>query len=127
MMEISRRQRDFHIPTTSTTVLCDPKTKAKNGHWGPWKSGNPKAGFPLFHRPGRLRRMVDCSPRRQRGAAVKCIDPGLFLLRVRFAAHHWALWRHPDRILDRQGDLVEAAVFHADTGPLRHQRTSKLR
>src|SRR3954452_7751848 len=32
---------------------AEPKTKLKCGRW---ESGNPKAGFPLFHRPGSLRR-----------------------------------------------------------------------
>jgi hypothetical protein len=34
-LEISQRQRDSHIPTAPTTR--------------PWKSGKPKAGFPLSH------------------------------------------------------------------------------
>ena len=32
------------------------------GKSGPWKSGNPKAGFPLFHRPERLRQQGRTSP-----------------------------------------------------------------
>jgi len=34
-LEISPTTRDFHIPTAPTTR--------------PWKSGKPKAGFPLSH------------------------------------------------------------------------------
>ncbi|MGH9661166.1 MAG: hypothetical protein ACRD96_21645, partial [Bryobacteraceae bacterium] len=49
--------RDFHIPTASTTVsLYILNLKNRTRSCGPWKSGNPKAGFPLFHRPDSLRR-----------------------------------------------------------------------
>src|SRR5260370_39759674 len=50
-LEISQRRRDFHIPT-GTAV--SPHLQTKNS--GLWKSGNPKAGFPLSHSPGSLRR-----------------------------------------------------------------------
>jgi hypothetical protein len=85
MMEISQRQRDSHIPTTSTTILPhkDPKTKTKtktkNPQWRPWKSGNPKAEFLLSHRPNRLRRKVKTrSSRRQRGATAQDVNPRRF-------------------------------------------------
>jgi hypothetical protein len=37
------------------SYLLKLKTKTKK-NCGPWKSGNPKTGFPLFHRPECLRR-----------------------------------------------------------------------
>src|SRR5436190_14274621 len=40
-LEISQRQRDFHIPTAPTTR--------------PWKSGKPKSRFPTFPPPFLLR------------------------------------------------------------------------
>ena len=33
-----------------TFSIYEIKTKPQK-HCEPWKSGNPKAGFPLFHRP----------------------------------------------------------------------------
>jgi hypothetical protein len=38
------------------------KTKDKNFFCGPWKSGNPNPGFPLFHRPDSLRRKEKTKP-----------------------------------------------------------------
>jgi hypothetical protein len=37
-------------------VGCAVKTQEAEILMGPWKSGNPKAGFPLSHSPESLRR-----------------------------------------------------------------------
>ena len=49
-LRISQTARDSHIPTDPAVCLpCWAKEPKKN--WGPWKSGNRKARFPLSHRP----------------------------------------------------------------------------
>jgi len=56
-LEISPKPRDSHLSTAPTTrpYLGETKTNRKK-NCGPWKSGNPKPGFPLFHSPDSLRR-----------------------------------------------------------------------
>jgi hypothetical protein len=39
------------FPPPRLRSLSPDKTKNKGPIWGRWKSGNPKSGFPLSHRP----------------------------------------------------------------------------
>jgi len=56
VLEISRRQRDSHIPTAPTVGARVSAKQPRLKNWVRWKSGNPEAGFPLFHRTYGLRR-----------------------------------------------------------------------
>ena len=51
----NRQRRDFHIPTARTTGI-PPYKKGKHKNEEPWKSGNPKTGFPLFHGTNTLKK-----------------------------------------------------------------------
>src|ERR1035438_4319737 len=54
----SRRKRE--IPTfpqfRRRLIYSVQEAKNQNINWRPWKSGNPKSGFPLYHRLKSLRR-----------------------------------------------------------------------
>src|SRR5260370_36206995 len=50
---LAKSRRDSHIPTAPATVPNLRRNSTGIGKCGPWKSGNPKPGFPLFHRPGK--------------------------------------------------------------------------
>jgi hypothetical protein len=56
VLEISRKQRDSHIPTAPTVCYRISAEQPRPKNWVRWKSGNPKAGFPLSHRTESLRR-----------------------------------------------------------------------
>ena len=57
VLEISRKRRDSHIPTAPTVCARVLAKQLPLKNWVRWKSGNPKAGFPLSHRTdGPLRR-----------------------------------------------------------------------
>ena len=56
VLEISRRQRDSHISTAPTVCYRVSTEQPQLKNWVRWKSGNPKAGFPLSHRTDGLRR-----------------------------------------------------------------------
>ena len=56
VLEISRRQRDSHISTAPTVCYRVSTEQPRLKNWVRWKSGNPKAGFPLSHRTDGLRR-----------------------------------------------------------------------
>jgi len=56
VLEISRKQRDSHISTAPTACYCVSTEQPRLKNWVRWKSGNPKAGFPLSHRTDGLRR-----------------------------------------------------------------------
>src|SRR4051794_7912494 len=116
MMGISQEQRDSHIPTNfCETLSVGLKTKTKDFQMGRWESGNPKAGFPLSHRPDSLRRMVkSSSTHRQRSATAQAINSASFLFRGRFAAHDGPFGRHTDCILDRSRALMEAPICQPD-------------
>src|SRR5271169_2105966 len=114
MMESSRKRRASHIPTTLTTVPSrheQSKKQTENFLCGPWKSGNPKAGFPLSHHPGSLRRKVKSSSSHgRRGAAAQGVDPRTLLFPVGFGPHHGPPGRHANRILNRQVALMEMSI-----------------
>jgi len=55
-LEISQRARDSHIPTAPAILIGLRENRGTGKNCGPWKSGNPKAEFPLSHRPDSLRR-----------------------------------------------------------------------
>lgn len=57
----NRRQRDFHIPTAPTKR---------------WKSGKPKAGFPLSHRT--TIHIINPKPERRPGRGRFAPAPGSF-------------------------------------------------
>src|SRR5690348_2461496 len=55
---LAKSRRDSHIstaPAVLTYVSDRTASKKRNGKCGPWKSGNPRPGFPLSHRPDSLR------------------------------------------------------------------------
>src|SRR5438128_5494169 len=54
----SRQRREIPtFPPRRLRLLAIGGSQNKTGtERGPWKSGNPKAGFPLSHRPDSLRR-----------------------------------------------------------------------
>ena len=56
VLEISRKQRDSHISTAPTVCYRVSTEQPRLKNWVRWKSGNPKAGFPLSHRTDGLRR-----------------------------------------------------------------------
>src|ERR1700733_1507808 len=56
VLGISRRQRDSHISTAPTVCYRVSTEQPQLKNWVRWKSGNPKAGFPLSHRTDGLRR-----------------------------------------------------------------------
>ena len=56
VLGISRKQRDSHIPTAPTVCYSVSTKQPRRKNWVRWKSGNPKAGFPLSHRTDSLRR-----------------------------------------------------------------------
>jgi len=61
----NRKTGDFHIPTATAiwTFFKTNQSKAKAHLLDGWKSGNPKPGFPLSHRPGQgLRRKEKSHP-----------------------------------------------------------------
>ena len=55
-LEISQEARDFHIPTAPAVDPGKTQNRGTQKKCGRWKSGNPKAGFPLSHSPYSLRR-----------------------------------------------------------------------
>ena len=56
VLEISRKQRDSNIPTAPTVCYRVSAKQPRLKNWVQWKSGNPKAGFPLSHCTDGLRR-----------------------------------------------------------------------
>ena len=56
VLEISRKRPDSHIPTAPTVCARVLAKQLRLKNWVRWKSGNPKAGFPLSHRTDGLRR-----------------------------------------------------------------------
>jgi hypothetical protein len=54
-LEISPKARDFHIPTASTTALSPPPNRNRKPRRAVEKWKSQKAGFPLSHRPERIR------------------------------------------------------------------------
>jgi hypothetical protein len=54
---LGNRCRDSHISTAPATVPPF-RSQSRKKNFGPWKSGNRKARFPLSHRPDSLRRKV---------------------------------------------------------------------
>lgn len=63
---ISQKTRDSHISTVSTATHYLFEAKSKNPrNCRPWKSGNPKSGFTLFHRLDSLRRKEERLQKRQ--------------------------------------------------------------
>src|SRR6266700_357548 len=78
------------------------KNRGRRKNSGPWKSGNPKAGFPLSHSPEScLRRKEEGHQKTtQKGAVLRSLPITRFMLilywnRSRFHAHPWigkCLW-----------------------------------
>jgi hypothetical protein len=67
---LAKRRRDFHISTAPASVASlRAKSKQRIEKCGRWKSGNPKAGFPLSHHPDSLRQQGERHPMEERRGA----------------------------------------------------------
>jgi hypothetical protein len=73
VMEISRKQRDSHIPTAPTVCYRVSTKQPRLKNWVRWKSGNPKTGFPLSHRTDGLRRKEEISKSVYDAPGTMCI------------------------------------------------------
>jgi hypothetical protein len=84
-LEISHEQRDSHIPTARAVSIGNRENRETGKKCGPWKSGNPKTGFPLSHRPDSLRRKEpnQLRPNSERAERMRSLMPA----RVSFHAH----------------------------------------
>ena len=74
-----------HLPQLRRPMADWRETQKQESRLGGrWKSGNPKAGFPLFHRPGSLRQKEEkpgVSDGRKRDTSIE-VRPGTFLKRL---------------------------------------------
>src|ERR1039457_5860847 len=73
VLEISRKQRDSHIPTAPTVCYRVSTKQPRLKNWVPWESGNPKAGFPLSHRTDGLRRKEETPESVYNAPGTMCI------------------------------------------------------
>src|ERR1022692_3477836 len=73
VLEISRKQRDSHIPTAPTVCYRVSTKQPRLKNWVRWKSGNPKAGFPLSHRTDGLRRKEETPESVYNAPGTMCI------------------------------------------------------
>src|ERR1035438_6206754 len=73
VLEISRKQRDSHIPTAPTVCyrVSTKQPRLKNGVR--WERENPKAGFPLSHRTDGLRRKEETPESVYNAPGTMCI------------------------------------------------------